>query len=263
VPLAFQLPYLPAGNVKQLEIYREARTNQWYVSFNCKVEVPAYHDNGLYQAFDAGISNIVSAINSQGKFLQIKNRRPDKYWRKKIAEVQAKRDHCKQFSHKWHWYNDKLYRMIRKLANQLRDFQHKISKVIVINAKANTLIFGQPTTKTMAKKTAGTGTKKKTKARKTLNYSLQNTGTISRFIELVTYKAEQAGKRVIAIDESYTTQICPQCGKQEYKTLGQRFIVCSNCGYQQDRDLASAINILAKFYLQKTGYCDTLLQEPL
>jgi predicted RNA-binding Zn-ribbon protein involved in translation (DUF1610 family) len=137
-----------------------------------------------------------------------------------------------------------------------------ICLVIVTNTKANTLIFGQPTTKTMAKKKAGTGTRKKTKARKTLNYSLQNTGTISRFIELVTYKAEQAGKRVIAIDESYTTQICPQCGKPEYKTLAKRFIVCSNCGYQQDRDLASAINILAKFYLQKTDFADVLLQEP-
>ena len=98
------------------------------MSFNCQVVVPEYYDNGMYQAFDAGIDNIVSAINSQGKFLQIKNRRPDKYWRKKIAKVQSKRDQCKQFSRKWYWYNDKLYRMIRKLTNQLKDWQHNSNK---------------------------------------------------------------------------------------------------------------------------------------
>ncbi len=102
IPLVFQLPYLPAGTIKQVELYRDPWTQHWFVSFNCHMELPAYFDNGLYQAFDAGIQNLVSAVNSQGKFLQIPNRRPDKYWRRKLAAVQTKRDRCKQFSRKWH-----------------------------------------------------------------------------------------------------------------------------------------------------------------
>ena len=113
-----------------MELYQDRRTKQWFVSFNCQVEVFAYYDNGLYQAFDSGIENIVSAVNSQGKFLQIKNRRLDKYWRPKIAAVMAKRDRCKQFSRRWHWYNKKLYRMVWKLANQLRDYQHWLSQAL-------------------------------------------------------------------------------------------------------------------------------------
>ncbi len=264
VKLAFLLPYLPVGKIKQVEIYHDHLRKYWSVSFNCQIEVPVYYDNGLYQAFDAGIENIVSAINSQGKFLQITNRRPEKYWRKKIAEVQAKRDHCKKFSCKWHWYNSKLYRMIRKLANQLKDWQHKISKVIVTNTKANTLIFGKPAVKKMAQKVPGARTKPSSHYQQTsptLHYSLQNTGSMSRFIELVAYKAKKVGKRVILIDEAYTTQICPLCGQLEPKPLSQRCITCSNCGYQEDRDLASSINIMASFYLQKPCF-DNLLHNP-
>ena len=146
--------------------------------------------------------------------------------------------------------------MIRKLANQLRDFQHWLSNRIVSNTKANTLIFGKPSVKTMAQKTKGTGNSRHKKANKSLHFSLQNTGTIARFIELVSYKAEKLGKRVLPIDEDYTTLICPRCGAIKYKLLSERTLICQkrNCGLIINRDLAAAINILAKFYLTKTSY---------
>ncbi|MFX0062898.1 MAG: RNA-guided endonuclease InsQ/TnpB family protein [Candidatus Hermodarchaeota archaeon] len=128
IQLTFQLPYPPTGTIKQVELYQDRHTKSWYVAFNCAIDVLPYHDNGLYQAFDLGIKNIVSAVNSQGQFVQVKNRRPDKYWRPKLAEVMLKRDRCKKFSRHWHWYNQKLSRMIKKQANQLRDFQHWLSK---------------------------------------------------------------------------------------------------------------------------------------
>ena len=78
---------------------------------------------------------------------------------------------------------------------------------------------------------------------------------------MVTYKAKQLGKRVIPINEAYTTQICVRCGVIKKRALSERVIVCSNCNYRIDRDLASAINILAKFYLQKDSF-DNLLHEP-
>ena len=121
----------------------------------------------------------------------------------------------------------------------------------------------------MAKKKKGTGKAQQTKAKKTLNFSLQNTGTMARFIELVTYKAEKLGKRVIPIDEAYTTLICPRCGAMKFKQLSERTLKCNNpkipsnrnCGLEIDRDLAAAINILAKFYITK-GHFENLLHEP-
>jgi len=45
--LAFRLPYLPFGTIRQVELYQDHRTQYWFVSFNCQVEIPIYFDNGL------------------------------------------------------------------------------------------------------------------------------------------------------------------------------------------------------------------------
>ncbi|MFX0171136.1 MAG: hypothetical protein ACFE9L_04390 [Candidatus Hodarchaeota archaeon] len=87
--------------------------------------------------------------------------------------------------------------MKRKQTNQLRDFQHKISKAIVTHTRANTLIVGDLAVKNMARKKK---TNKKNKIitgniSKTLHHSLQNTGSITRFTQFLTYKAEKTGKK--------------------------------------------------------------------
>ena len=139
--------------------------------------------------------------------------------------------------------------MKRKLRDQLKDFQHKISKVCVENTKANTLIVGKTSVKRMAKK-KNNGSSRTNKAKKTLNHSLQNTGSMSRFTEFLTYKAKKVGKRVIEISERNTTKTCSKCGKKEKRKLSDRVIQC-NCGNTMDRDLNSAVNILLKFLWYK------------
>ncbi len=201
--LMFELTFQPKGKIKQIEIFQDYK-KRWFLVVNCEISPSKpYYDNGLYQAIDLGINNIVSAVNLQSRFIQIPNKRPDNYWRKKIVEVQSKRDHCKKKSRKWHWYNCKLVEIKRKQSSQLKDFQHKISKVVVTNTKANTLIVGDLAVKQMARKK-----KKKYKNQKTLNYSLQNTGHISRFVQFLTYKAEKIGKKIIKIVEKNTTKTC-------------------------------------------------------
>ncbi len=250
--LTFELTFRPKGKIKQVEFFQDYK-KRWFLAVNCEI-IPSrlYHDNGLYQAIDLGINNLVSAVNLQSRFIQITNKRPDNYWRKKIVEVQSKRDHCKKKSSKWHWYNRKLAKMKRKQSSQLKDFQHKISKVVLTNTKANTLIVGDLAVKQMARKNKV----KKSKHQKTLNYSLQNTGHISRFVQFLTYKAERIGKKVVKIDEKNTTKTCCVCGLKKDRKLSERAIKC-NCGNQMDRDLNSAVNIMSKF-LQKKN----LLQRP-
>jgi putative transposase len=250
IELCFIVPIdFTSKRIKQIELFYDRSMKRFFLSVYFKQKNPPYVDNQLYQAFDLGITNIVSAVNSQGKFIQFQNRRPDLYWRRKIANLISNRDHCYKYSRRWHWYNRKLRKMWLKCNNQLKDFQHKVSKTIVFNTRANNLILGNLSVKKMIQK-----------GNNTLNYSLQNTGFMSRFVEFVTYKAKKIGKRVIRINEAYTTQICAKCGRIQNLKLRDRFINC-NCGHQLDRDLNSAINILAKFYLVKNQFAD-LLQEP-
>ncbi len=238
--------------IKQVEIFRDSK-ERWFVALNYEIPAVPYVDNGKYQAIDLGVSKIVSAVNLDSKFIQIPNRRADLYWKKKLTEVQSKRDHCKKGSNRWKTLNRKYSTMHFKCANQLRDFQHKISKKIVENTRANTIIVGKLDIKTMGKKKKGTGKARVTKARKTLNHSIQNTGSLGRFTKFLTYKAEKRGKRLIKIDESYTTQTCAKCGARKKLGLYERVIYCE-CGNNLDRDLNSAINIMLKFLSEKTRY---------
>ena len=82
-------------------------------------------------------------VNIFGKSIQFRNRRADLYWKKKIEQIQSKRDHCKKYSKKWNWYHLKLCKMMRKCAYQLRNYQHWLSKHIISHTKSNTIIVGK------------------------------------------------------------------------------------------------------------------------
>ncbi|MFX1510580.1 MAG: RNA-guided endonuclease InsQ/TnpB family protein [Promethearchaeota archaeon] len=251
VELKFALPWLPPvnGQVKQVEIFQD-RQCRWFVSITIEYLYHESSDNGQYQAIDLGIINLVTAVNHKGRFIQIRNRRPDLYWKDQLREVQSRRDHCLKYSNKWHFYHRKLLKMQRKLANQLRDFQHKISKVVVTNTRAHTLIIGNLEIKQMVRKKRHSRTSRKDKANRTLNYSMQSTGFLGRFAQFLTYKAQRLGKSVIRIDESDTTKMCCVCGKMKRRYLSERVIQC-NCGNPFDRDQNAAVNIMIRFLLQK------------
>jgi putative transposase len=241
-------------NIKQIEIYNDNPFNakgDFYISVVYEIATPEYIDNGLYQANDAGITKIVTAVNSNGKFFEVKTPRSDKYWQPKIDSIKSKRDHCKKKSTKWVRLHNVYRKMEKKKSNQLRDFQHKLSKKMVNNTKANTIIVGDLKVKNMAQ-----SKKLKGKRKRAMNRSNQNQGYLSRFIEFLTYKAELIGKRVIKIDESYTSKECYVCGKKHEMPLWERTMNC-DCGNVIDRDRNSAINIMSKFLSQNalwTGY---------
>ncbi len=261
VEIKFDLPWLPpiTGKIKQVELFLDKR-HQWFVSINIEEQAPVYVDNGQYQAIDLGIINLVTAVNIKGKFIQIPNRRPDTFWRKKIREVQSKRDYCKPFSNKWYRYTAKLRKMQQRLAYQLRDFQHKISKSLVENTRANTFIVGALDIKAMSRKKRPACKLRQTRANRTLHYSLQNTGFMGRFVEFLTYKARKVGKRVTRIDEAYTTKSCCVCGKVQNRALSERYIQC-NCGTPFDRDQNAAVNIMVRFLLQQPPVNGEPLQD--
>ena len=237
-------------NVKQVEIYNDnpfqAKGN-FYISITYEVASPEYVDNGLYQANDAGITKIVTAVNMEGKFFEVKTPRVDKYWQPKIDSLKSRRDHCigvkkgSKKSRRWLQLHKNYKIMENKKSNQLKDFQHKLSLKMVNNTKANTIVVGDLKVKNMAQ-----SKKQKGKRKRAMNRSTQNQGYLSRFIEFLAYKAELIGKRVIKIDESYTSKMCYVCGKLHDMPLWKRNMEC-DCGNFIDRDRNSSINIMYNF----------------
>jgi len=229
--------------VKQVTIYQVNKTIEFYLSIIYEAVTPKYHNNGVYQAIDLGLINLVAAVNShKGKTTIIKNKRVEKYWQPKLEEVQRKRDHCRRYSNRWHWYNDKLNKMITKQANQREDFQHKISKQIIENTKANTIIIGDLNVKTMSKSLKGDK-----KNDKSLHRNMQNSGSIGRFTRFLTYKAQLVGKKVIRISERNSSKRCCYCMTKKNRLLSERTISC-DCGLVIDRDTSGTVNLLQRFF---------------
>jgi putative transposase len=67
----------------------------------------------------------------------------------------------------------------------------------------------------------------------------------SLFRNLLTSKAENAGRKVIAVNPRFTSQKCSKCGEYVEKSLSVRTHICPYCGYIDDRDVNAAKNILA------------------
>ena len=63
---------------------------------------------------------------------------------------------------------------------------------------------------------------------------------------MLTYKAESAGRKVVMVDPQNTSQKCSSCGSKskEKLTLAIRHHRCGYCGYEADRDMNAAMNIL-------------------
>ncbi|MFX1486781.1 MAG: RNA-guided endonuclease InsQ/TnpB family protein [Promethearchaeota archaeon] len=250
VSLEFVIPekfsFIKDAEVKQIAIFK--KREKYFVGITYEVKAPTYADNGRYQAIDLGITNIVTAVNSVGKFLVVKNRRPDKYWNPRIAKVQARRDRCKKYSRRWNLFNSIKRRYEWKRDNQVRDFQHKFSKKLVENTRANTIIVGDLEVKTMPK--SNTVPKP---IRKGLNRATQNTGAMGRFVQFLAYKAMKVGKRIIEFDERNSTKECCVCGKLHSMPIWKRVMKC-NCGNVIARDKNSCVVLMKRYLLQNAKW---------
>lgn len=235
--LVFTIPLdFTKYQVKQIEIFFDRYENQFYLTVTYDQSVPPFEDNGLYQAFDLGTVKH-TGVNLHGKVLESNVKRADKYWEPKFQSLQSRKDHCKKDSRRHRLFSQRLLTIRRKCKNQTKDWQHKQSKNLVRNTKANTIIVGDLSPKQMAQTRRKKGNYQK--SQKSLNRGVHNTGHLSRFIELLTYKAKLQGKRIIAIDERNTSKIC------------------AVCGFVRDRDQNAAFNIMKRFLSQNamwTGY---------
>jgi len=75
---------------------------------------------------------------------------------------------------------------------------------------------------------------------------------------MLSYKAEDAGREFVLVNPRFTTQTCYKCGELVEKSLSVRTHLCPSCGYMEDRDKMAAKNILRLgLSLQEVTYGNT------
>lgn len=143
----------------------------------------------------------------------------------------------KQYDHKthtgsknWEKARAKVAKEQRKIADQRRDFHHKLSRAITDNCVA--FICEDLAVKNMMKN-------------RHLSKSIASVGW-SQFLTMVQYKMERAGKYFRKISRWYpSSQTCGCCGYKntDVKDLSVRKWKCPKCGTWHDRDVNAQQNI--------------------
>lgn len=77
------------------------------------------------------------------------------------------------------------------------------------------------------------------------------------FVNILTYKAANAGSEVVVVNARGTSQECSGCGETVSKTLSVRQHTCPHCGLRLHRDENAARNILARALLARMGPAGT------
>jgi putative transposase len=63
------------------------------------------------------------------------------------------------------------------------------------------------------------------------------------FINTLSYKAENAGKKIVKVNPAYTSQTCSECHTATPHKLQDEIFNCKSCGYADDRDFNASKNI--------------------
>lgn len=123
-----------------------------------------------------------------------------------------------------------LARKHQRVANQRRDFFHKLANQIV--RESDDIGIEDLNIKGMVKNHH---------LAKSISDAAWNT-----FLQILQSKAESAGRRVWKVAAAFTSQDCSQCGARVKKSLAVREHRCIECGFVAHRDHNAALNILAR-----------------
>ena len=212
------------GRVKTVSVKRSC--GKWYVIFSCDLgDAPKAPGDGPAVGIDLGLKSFLATSN--GEFVE-----PPRHYQKvqkKLRRAQRSLSRKKKGSRRRRKAREKVARLHEKTANQRRDFHHKQARKLV---DAHGMI-------------AHEALNVKGIARTWLAKSALDAGW-AQFLQVLSYKAEEAGTKVVAVNPAGTTQACSGCGAlpEVKKTLSDRMHACS-CGYLTDRDVNAARNILS------------------
>ncbi|QSQ09103.1 hypothetical protein H0A61_01462 [Koleobacter methoxysyntrophicus] len=203
-------------------------SGKYFASVLCQVVVEPLQPADKETGIDMGIKKF--AILSTGEVIE-----NPKYYikaQKKLARLQRALSKKKKGSKNREKERLKVARQQEKVANQRRDFQHKLSKRLVVENQV--ISMEDLRIKNMVKN-------------RKLAKAISDAGW-GEFQRMVEYKSAWYGRAFVKVDPFYpSSKLCEKCGtKNAMLTLSDREWQCPECGAIHDRDLNAARNILAE-----------------
>jgi putative transposase len=208
------------GTIKTITVKRAC--HKWYACFSVEVKPMPLPETHTSTGLDVGLTAFATLADGTA----VENPR---YYKRAQARLRlagrrvARRKRGGKNRRKAVLLLQKAHARVK---NQRTDFHHKVARRLV-----NT--YGVIAVEDLNIKGLASGM---------LAKSVNDAGW-SAFISKLTYKAAEAGRKLVYVDPRGTSQRCP-CGVAVPKTLSQRWHRCSACGLSAARDHVSAQLIL-------------------
>jgi putative transposase len=232
------------GAPKAITVRREGR--RWWVTLRC-VDVPAepLSPTGRQVGLDVGIGVLVAT--SDGNLEE--NPRPAQRAARRLAHAQQALATKQRGSKRRRRAVERVAAAHRRVRNIRADHHHQLSRrlvndfdLIVHEALTIPNLVRRPAAKPdpeQPERSLPNGAAAKTG----LNRCIHDAGW-GQLLAMIAYKAESAGRTVIAVAPHNTSRTCSRCGHVAAANRHGAAFCCQACGHQAHADINAAINIL-------------------
>jgi putative transposase len=231
------------GTEKAITVAREGR--RWFVSVRC-TDVPyePLASTGRDVGIDLGVNAVVAT--SDGELVT-----EGRYGRRaqhNLARAQRALATKRRGSNRRRRGVERVAATHRRVANQRKDLAHKLSRrfvneydLIAVEDLAVRKMVRGPKPRP---NTEGGFDSNGARAQSGLNRSIHDSGW-KVLLSFIAYKAEEAGRELVAVDPRHTSQMCSSCGHvAKDNRVTQAAFRCQACGYEGHADTNAAVNIL-------------------
>jgi putative transposase len=212
------------GKIKTLTI-RRSSTGKWYACFSVECEPERLPEVPSQVGIDVGLKTFATLSDGQ----EIENPRFFRQEEKALAKVQRKHSQLAKGTPERRKHRKAVARVHERITWRRENFTHQESRKIV-NSHGVICVEDLHVN------------------RLTHNHCLAKSihdASWSEFFSKLSCKAEEAGRRYVAVNPAYTSQDCSRCHHRQVMPLSERTYHCPCCLLSIDRDLNAAFNILA------------------
>ena len=210
--------------IKRVSVTR--KVDKWYVTFSLEFQDrPVSSNRKPPIGIDLGVASIIAT--SKGELIE--SPRWFKHSEERLVTLQRILSKKQRGSKRYRRLRWKIARLHQHIANQRRDFWHKVTTQLV--NRYGLIVVEDLNIDSLSRSQVAKG--------------IHDCGW-GMGIQMLDYKASSAGSQVIKVPARNTSQECSVCGNLVKKSLSVRVHNCPHCGFSCNRDINAAKVILQR-----------------